>query len=248
MSVVAGAEQLEAVAGAGTVDGGGDAGAVEQLLADGGGDGLDRGRAGDHDVAFDVGGAVSPVGWCRRRRSVAGMSSSSPHAAATRPKASSRASQANRFFLSKGCPPWASNRCPAGDRSSRRTVGRPCGAARVAEVNRQVNAPANLRGGERALRQPRRRARVRAISCRRRWVSTVPVAVDVAPSGRRVASSQARVSSARLTSRISSRRACSSGSSTGTSASTRRSRLRGIRSAEPMSTVGRPGPRPLANR
>ena len=58
---LAGAERLEAVTGAGTVDGGGDAGAVEQLLADGGGDGLDGGRAGDHDIAFDVGGAVSAV-------------------------------------------------------------------------------------------------------------------------------------------------------------------------------------------
>ena len=102
--------------------------------------------------------------------------------------------------------------------------------------------PAHQRSGRRRS-APRRRAR--------RAGDLLQAQVGVDRSGRRrrgasapsASSAQARVSSARLTSRISSRRACSSGSSTGTSASTRRSRLRGIRSAEPMRTVGRPGPR-----
>ena len=70
-----------------------------------------------------------------------------------------------------------------------------------------------------------------------------PAASGPCATCRRVRASTTSTSSAKLTSRISSRRARMRGSVTRSIASTRRSRLRGIRSAEPMtySVLSSPG-------
>ena len=178
---LAGAEQLEAVTGAGTVDGGARRRSRSRRAARRRGprwarrsrsrrrsrrprpSGSPRNRQGSRSHRWSS--------WTRRRRRT------------PRPRGRRRAAGTARaigFFLNKGCPPWGSNRCPPGDRSSLRTVGRPRWRRSDGQGEREVNRAPTFGGA--VAGQLRRRALVRAISCRRRWVSTVARAVDVVPA------------------------------------------------------------------
>ena len=140
------AEQLEAVAGAGAVDGDVHAGVgLGEALGHRDRDGLHRGGAADDDRAGEVAraglgircrsSAASPSAAVSSVAAVA--SSSSPQAAAKRAKGSSRASiDAQRRLRIKGVPPY-------------RVVGRPRGTTRT--VRRPGCGPAWLRwtAGER---------------------------------------------------------------------------------------------------
>ena len=137
----------------------------------------------------------------------------------------------------------AGRTCPSAGSSRRSGAGAPA-APRCRRRRRRATRPARRsHGGTAHLGHGRSRTARRSSQVDR---GALPARVAAARGAcrrcraarpgatRRRSRAQARVSSARSTSRISSSRACSSGRSTGTSASTRRSRLRGIRSAEPM--------------
>ena len=107
----AGTEDLEVTRGV--------LGGRPELLGEGLGvfPGGDVGRLGAEDRVQVF--LVEAVGNAALRRALP-LSSSSPHAAATRPKTSSRASQSEPLLLEQGMPSLGSNRCPTGDRSSSR--------------------------------------------------------------------------------------------------------------------------------